>query len=514
VAPAVDVTSDKVRGHLKRVRQERADRMRASLATFIHGGDPEGDGQDGAWGVLHSASLDWNWHHDVICETLERVTAGDIKRLYINCPPGAMKSLLVNVFWPAWEWASNPSTQWADATHDGQLSKRDCMRTRDLVQSAWYNRYFGWNQKTDLNGKTHFGNEEQGFFVRTSVGAGFTGHRVDRLNGDDLLDVEDAFSRTKRKGTIDWLKNKYLDRTNDDDSTVVIIGQRVHTADHFDWLEDVAGFESLVLEDPYDPDFNPSTVEFEDPRNEAGQYLHPSRHGPEYHAQQRRYKGPSVYSAHMSQKPVQDEGEMLKGDWLQYRYTTYPMFSGPDRELIWVCDPKGGSTRAGSSEACIQLWLGLKRNEDAEHFERACLLRERRGIWDQPDTLRVCRNLYQDRLWGSADRFLVEDKADGPAIKAHLRDEFSFPIELVSPGGRDKEQRVRDVTGFWEAGNVWLPTKELEPWVVDFIDQHVTFPRGARDDRVDTSTYAVSYFFLDMDDDNGDDSNYLEDYYA
>jgi hypothetical protein len=35
---------------------------------------------------------------------LEAVTFGDINRLLINVPPGFMKSLLVNVFWPAWEW--------------------------------------------------------------------------------------------------------------------------------------------------------------------------------------------------------------------------------------------------------------------------------------------------------------------------------------------------------------------------------------------------------------------------
>jgi hypothetical protein len=34
---------------------------------------------------------------------LEAVTFGDINRLLINVPPGFMKSLLVNVFWPAWD---------------------------------------------------------------------------------------------------------------------------------------------------------------------------------------------------------------------------------------------------------------------------------------------------------------------------------------------------------------------------------------------------------------------------
>src|SRR5262249_31442445 len=43
---------------------------------------------------------------EAICDHLEALTFGDIasNRLLINVPPGFMKSLLVDVFWPAWEW--------------------------------------------------------------------------------------------------------------------------------------------------------------------------------------------------------------------------------------------------------------------------------------------------------------------------------------------------------------------------------------------------------------------------
>jgi hypothetical protein len=37
---------------------------------------------------------------EAICLHLEAVTFGDIKRLLINVPPGFMKSLLTDVFWP------------------------------------------------------------------------------------------------------------------------------------------------------------------------------------------------------------------------------------------------------------------------------------------------------------------------------------------------------------------------------------------------------------------------------
>src|SRR6266481_541341 len=41
------------------------------------------------------------WPIWAICHHLEAVTKGEITRLLINVPPGFMKSMLVDVFWPA-----------------------------------------------------------------------------------------------------------------------------------------------------------------------------------------------------------------------------------------------------------------------------------------------------------------------------------------------------------------------------------------------------------------------------
>ena len=60
-----------------------------------------------AWHVLEPAHpfVD-NWHVGAICELLEAVTLGQIQNLLINIPPRHLKSLLVSVFWPCWEWGA------------------------------------------------------------------------------------------------------------------------------------------------------------------------------------------------------------------------------------------------------------------------------------------------------------------------------------------------------------------------------------------------------------------------
>src|SRR4029077_8866993 len=77
------------------------------------------------------------WPLWAMCEHLEAVTRGDINRLLMNVPPGSMKSLLVNVFWPAWEWG--PMTlshlRYVTFSYSASLTERDNGKFRDLVTS-------------------------------------------------------------------------------------------------------------------------------------------------------------------------------------------------------------------------------------------------------------------------------------------------------------------------------------------------------------------------------------------
>ena len=58
-----------------------------------------------AWHVVEPATpFIAGFHIDAIIEHLEAVSRGQIRNLLINVPPRHMKSSLVSVFWPAWEW--------------------------------------------------------------------------------------------------------------------------------------------------------------------------------------------------------------------------------------------------------------------------------------------------------------------------------------------------------------------------------------------------------------------------
>ena len=57
------------------------------------------------WSSMDPSEFVDGWHIGAVCEHLEAVTRGEIKRLIINIPPRHMKSLAVSVAWPAWTWA-------------------------------------------------------------------------------------------------------------------------------------------------------------------------------------------------------------------------------------------------------------------------------------------------------------------------------------------------------------------------------------------------------------------------
>ena len=55
-----------------------------------------------------------------------------------------------------------------------------------------------------------------------------------------------------------------------------------------------------------------------------------------------------------------------------------------------------------------------------------------------------------------------------------------------------KLARAHAVSPLFQAGNVYLPDPSIAPWVYDFIDELTKFPNAAHDDRVDSTTQALS----------------------
>ena len=71
-----------------------------------------------------------NWHIDLIADRLQAVENGEIKRLIINIPPRYLKSICVNIAWPAWLLGHNPTKRIISASYSQAIATRHSLDTR------------------------------------------------------------------------------------------------------------------------------------------------------------------------------------------------------------------------------------------------------------------------------------------------------------------------------------------------------------------------------------------------
>jgi predicted phage terminase large subunit-like protein len=137
-----------------------------------------------AWRFIDANPWKDSWAVDAICEHMQAVTDGEIKRLVINCPPRIGKSSLCSVAFPAWVWAqpysshtSGPTVPFLSLSYDIKLSMRDAVKCRRLIESNWYQSL--WKDRfailSDQNTKTRLGNDKGGERLVGSLSSGVTG---------------------------------------------------------------------------------------------------------------------------------------------------------------------------------------------------------------------------------------------------------------------------------------------------------------------------------------------------
>jgi len=175
-----------------------------------------------------------NWHIEKICESLEAVSRGEIQNLLINIPPRCMKSLLVSVFWPVWQWLHNPGHRFLCASYAQSLSTRDAVKARRLIQSPYFQKYWGdrVQMQEDQNTKNRYDTKQMGYRLATSVGGLGTGEGGDTIIVDDPHNTQGALSERKREETITWWDETMSTRLNDAKTgSKIVVMQRLHEQD-------------------------------------------------------------------------------------------------------------------------------------------------------------------------------------------------------------------------------------------------------------------------------------------
>jgi phage terminase large subunit-like protein len=464
-----------------------------------------------------------NWHIGAMCEKLEAVTAGEIRKLFIWVPPGSTKTITANIAWPTWSWTRKPSLRFLCWSYDMDIAIEAAVPARDLLLSSWYLDRWGhlFELKEDLNKKAAYFNTRGGARFSAAPNAKkVTGRHVDIILADDPNDAVsvEGFSETELDKVNNFHDGALPTRFKNPKTGVeVIIQQRLHEKDLSGHLLD-AGWEVLCLPERYDP--HHQFVWPTDPRRAAppvsdpkrnGPLLWPERIGEAENAARLKTLGEHRAAGQLQQEPASRQGEiLLRAFWNYYPEEAMEAAEEFDVSMLprfthivcsWDTAFKDKTTNdpvAGGVWGIIGPDRYLLRTFDA----RAALAKTK-------TEMKAMREWALARWPNAALYTLIEKKANGAEIIAQLRTEIPG-VRAYNPGDLDKTQRAVAAEPDFNSGNVFIagaaqpPHDELgrgqnyvpvktPAWAQDVIEQCAKFPRGRNDDLVDMTTQAVNW---------------------
>jgi len=433
-----------------------------------------------SFGVVDpSARYEHNWHIDLIAEYLEAVRQQKVKRLIINMPPRALKSVCVSVAWPAWLLGHRPSTRIMTASYSAGLSVKHALDTRHILNEGWYQRLFpelviaaGQNEKHKLVTTQH------GFRLATSVGGTATGEGGDILIVDDPLHPLQAISSTERTHANNWFDQTFSTRLNNKkEGGIVVVMQRLHPEDLSGHLLAKGGWEHLCLPAKTESSsyFNATDTLYHRP---AG-LLHNAREDEQQLADMKITLGSFGFAAQYQQEPMSQEGGMVKMDW----FVRYDM-TLPDMQLT-------------SFESIIQSWDTAIKTGEANDATVCITMGVKGGVHYVLDVVKdkleypsLKRLFYRLAERFSPDAILIEDKASGQSLLQDIKRESSLAVIGQMPK-QSKLMRFAAVTPMMEAERVALP--KYAHWLSSFEEELIQFPHVKHDDQVDALTQYLGW---------------------
>jgi predicted phage terminase large subunit-like protein len=486
-----------------------------------------------AWKFIDPAPWKDAWAIDAICEHLQAIVDGQIRRLIINCPPRIGKSSLTSVAFPAWTWAqahkshtSGAGVPYLYGSYNDKLSLRDSVKCRRLIESKWYVDRWGNRFKltSDQNTKGRFTNDQGGERLITSISAGVTGEGGNIICIDDPNAANDL-SEVAIQNVIDWWKGTMPTRPNDQNlSAFIIIQQRLAENDLTGHIleTELEGWTHLVLPARYEAErsfFTP--IGWKDPRTEENQLLWPERLSETALVRLEKIMGPYVFAGQMQQRPEPAGGGIIKREW----WRLWGADRYPPMDFTLACldsaytedkmnDPSGFCVWGVYSAMDDKLREEANRiiSHDRHPKDRVRLVDRLLDVapgdnrqmgkvmlmaaWDDNLALHaLTKKVIESCVRWKVDLLIIENKASGISVWQEMRRllaDHRFGIQLFDPKSQDKHSRLHSVVPIFAEGLVSAPSEEY-PWVEKVIKQCAQFPKAAHDEFVDLTSMGLKY---------------------
>ena len=421
-------------------------------------------------------------HLELLCEKLEAVARGDLKRLMVFFPPRHGKSQICSKKCPPWYLRKYPdryimiTSYSADLAFDfSRIARNTIQDEKELFPNIRINQQARSVKHWTLEGRL-------GGLIAAGVGGPITGRGAHvAIIDDPFKNYEEAASETVRESVWQWYRSTLRTRLAPD-GAIVLIMTRWHQDDLAGRLlqeqKEGTGEEWEVIS-------LPGIAEDDDQLGrKPGEALSP-RFPIEELKTIKKAMGSYLFSSLYQQNPRAKEGNYFKDHWF--------IDSGDVPVLLSHWRKKGYYVPIYAS---MDFAIGERQQNDFNVITVA-------AVSPESENVLIDRIRFKDDADGIADEivkvqqkwnpamFGFEDgqirKAIWPTVIRKMKEKkIALNSIFLTPIG-DKIARARTAQGQMRQGYWLFPFKS--PWIEDFKEEMLGFPNATYDDDVDAFAY-------------------------
>lgn len=290
-----------------------------------------------AFSEVHKTPFIFGEHHEIICDTLDRVIRGELRKVIINIAPRYGKTELVSKMFMSYGFAINPKCRFIHLSYSSSLTADNSVAVKDIVNSEMFRSLFSARVRKGRDTMAKWDTVQGGGLYATSTlgqitgfGAGATDAEDGEVNDeyldeytaeynhhkftgaiviDDPIRPEDALSDTIRERVNRRFETTIRNRVNSRRVPIIIVCQRTHEHDLCGYLQEIEPDEWTVISIP--------AIRYDENGNESALWPHK-------HTIEELHKildaSPFVFETQYMQNPKPLEGLMYE------RFKTYEVF--------------------------------------------------------------------------------------------------------------------------------------------------------------------------------------------
>jgi predicted phage terminase large subunit-like protein len=463
---------------------------------------------------------DMQWFHKSICDYLDKLLRGDIKKLMIFVPPQHGKSELSSRRFPAYALGKNPNEKIAVCSYGADLASTFNRSIQMIIDDPTYSELFPNTQLNSKRVSTETKNGvlrnstmfeivgHKGYLRTVGVGGGLTGITVDLgIIDDPFKDRMDANSITIRNRVWAWYKDVFETRLHNKSRQLMLFTR---------WHEDDIAGRILDPNNPYYDEKEASewtviaipaikeaikpldcAIDLKEDKRKLGQALWESKHSRDKYEKMKRIN-PTGYASLAQQRPAPLEGDMIKSDWFPILTPNELPFK---MDSVTWCAWIDGAWQEKESNR-------LKKQNDPDHtaisftyFDKKNRVLYIRGVYSVQkkidDSIKFLGETAKINGIDSKSTVYVEMKSSGWAIKPALKKQgfnvARIPNKIVS---LSKSNMVEFSQPSFISERVVLIRENGANWINAFLSECTSFPNGAHDDKVDVLTSPTLYYLV------------------